>query len=86
MSKPSSSRLTASKKNRPRPPRRAAACPDSDRLDSLHNHCWQLGTLAELLEACGQPLEPATVEGIGQAIRRDVEAMKALLNQLEATR
>jgi hypothetical protein len=38
------------------------------------------------LEVCGQPLEPEMLEGIGHAIGQDVEAMKALLSQLEAAR
>jgi hypothetical protein len=66
--------------------RRRVPRPDLEWLDALNNHCWHLGTLAELLEACGQPLEPATVEGIGQTINRDVAAMKVLVKQLEATR
>jgi hypothetical protein len=74
MSKQSTSRLTRSRKTR-----RRAARPNLDRLDALNQHCWQLGTLAELLQACGQPLEPATMEGIGHAIHRDVAAMQALL-------
>jgi hypothetical protein len=87
MSKQSTSRLTASKKNRPRPPRRrAAACPDVDWRDAMNVHCWHLGTLAGLLEVCGQPLEPEMLEGIGHVIGQDVEAMKALLSQLEAAR
>ncbi len=81
------SHLTPSRKNRPRPPRRrAAACPDVDWRDALQDRCWHLGTLAGLLEVCGQPLEPEVLEGVGHAIEQDVEAMKALLSQLEGTR
>ena len=57
-----------------------------DWRDAMNDRCWHLGTLAGLLEVCGQPLEPEVLEGIGHVIEQDVEAMKALLNELEAGR
>jgi hypothetical protein len=78
--KTSKSRLTGSRK------KWRAVCPGVDWRDDMNNHCRRLDTLAELLEACGQPLEPAAAEGIGYSVRQEVEAMKVLLNQLEPPR
>ena len=88
MSKQSETGLTGSRKKTRRKVTRAvkAACPDVDWRDAMNDRCWHLGTLAGLLEVCGQPLEPEVLEGIGHVIEQDVEAMKALLNELEAGR
>ena len=75
------SNLTASRKNRRRP-----ALPDMDWRDEMNDHCRRLDTLAELLEACGQPLEPEAAEGIGYSVRQEVEAVKTLLAELEGRR
>jgi hypothetical protein len=52
----------------------------------MNNRCWRLDTLAELLAACGQPLEPAVAEGVSYLVSQEVEAMKALLAQRDAAR
>ena len=78
--------LTPSRKKLARSRRRAATHPDVDWRDAMNVRCWHLGTLAGLLEVCGQPLEPEMLEGIGHAISQDVEAIKTLLSQLEAVR
>jgi hypothetical protein len=78
MSKHSSSRLTPSRKNRRRP-----VLPDADWLDAMHDHCFHLDMLAELLIACGQPLEARVLEQIGIWSGQEVTALKTLLDQLE---
>ncbi len=75
------SNLTASRKKRSR---RRPALPDSDWWDAMHDHCFHLAMLTELLAACGQPLEPALVEQIGIWGGQEVAALKTLLDQLEA--
>jgi len=82
MSKQSTSRLTASRKKRSR--RRAR--PGVDWIDAADDHCWQLGTLAKLLEACGQPMDPEVLEGVGHLVSQEVRALKALVDELEAAR
>lgn len=77
MSKPSSSRLTPSRKKR-----RRAARPDTDWRDAMETRCWRLDMMAELLAACGQPLEPAVLECVGHWFSQETEAMRSLLNQL----
>ena len=71
------SRLTPSRK------RRRAARPDVDWLDAAGDHCFRLDTLAELLAACGQPVEPEVLEGVGHLVRREVKALQTLLHQFE---
>lgn len=80
MSKPSSSRLTPSGRKRLRRSR-----PDLlDLLDALNERCRNIGALAGLLEACGQPpdappLAVALVSQAGTLIERETQVMKALL-------
>jgi formate dehydrogenase maturation protein FdhE len=77
--KSSTSRLTASRKKRFR---RRATWPGVDWMDAAVNHCWRLDTLAELLQACGQPMEPAVLEGVGHLVSREVESLQTLLDEL----
>jgi hypothetical protein len=57
-----------------------------DWRDAMNNHCWRLSTLAGLLEACGRPLAPKLAEGIGCSVSHELDAIRALLDQLEEAR
>ncbi len=83
MSKTLSSRLTASRKNHAC---RQATRPGVDWVDAMHDHCFRLDMMAELLAACGQPLEPEVTEQIGLWVGQEVRALIALLDELEGTR
>ena len=83
MSKQSTSRLTASRKNRVR---RRATRPGVDWRDAMHDHCFRLDMMAELLAACGQPLEPEVMEQIGLWVGQEARALMALVDELEETR
>jgi hypothetical protein len=81
--KTSKKRLDAYPKNhRPLPHARASIAWQ----DAALKHCWHLGTLVEVLTACGEPLEPQVVKGIGCLIGREVAALKELTNQLAEAR
>ena len=75
--------LTPSPKTRSR---RRAAHPGVDWVDAMHDHCFRLDMMAELLAACGQPLEPEVTEQIGLWVGQEVRALIALLDELEGTR
>ena len=75
MSKSSSSRLTASRK------RRRKTSLDVVWQVAVEIRCWRLDMMAALLTACGQPLEPAVLEGVGDWVRREVAAVRALLDE-----
>ena len=81
MSKHSSSRLTPSRKKRRQPARL-----DTDWLDAVNNHRFHLEALAELLAACGQPLNPKVLANAGCWMSQELRALKALLDKLEAAR
>lgn len=81
MSKHSSSNLTASRKIRLR-----AARPNVDWVDAMHDHCFRLDMMAELLAACGQPLEREVMEQIGLWVGQEARALMALMDELEGTR
>lgn len=81
MSKPSSSGLTASRKTRARSRRRAARLDLVDWRDAMDDHCFRLDMMAELLQACGEPLEPEVMERVGYWIGQEVAAVQALLDQ-----
>lgn len=83
MSKHSSSHLTPPPKTRVR---RQATRPGVDWVDAMHDHCFRLDMMAELLAACGQPLEPEVTEQIGLWVGQEVCALIALLDELEGTR
>ena len=82
MSKTSSSRLTPSRKKRSRKPAR----PGVDWQDAMHDHCFRLDMMAELLAACGQPLEPEVMEQIGLWVGQEARALMALVDELEGAR
>jgi len=48
----------------------------------MDNHCFQLDMMAELLQACGEPLEPVVMERLGHWISQEVEAVQVLLDEL----
>lgn len=81
MSKSSSSRLTRSRKTR-----RRAARLDTDWRDAVDGHCRRLDWLAELLQVCGQPLEPDIIERTGCWMSEELRALQALLDELETAR
>jgi hypothetical protein len=76
MSKLQKSRLTASRKKR----LRRAVRPNVERLDAMHDHCYRLDMMAELLQACGSPLEPGVMERVGIWISQEVQTLKGLLD------
>jgi hypothetical protein len=80
MSKSSTSRLTASRKKRVR--RRRPFRLDVDILDGLLDHCLRLDMMAELLMACGQPLEPEVMQRLGYWASQELEAFRELLTKL----
>ncbi|MGA2434276.1 MAG: hypothetical protein ABSG25_03230 [Bryobacteraceae bacterium] len=69
------SRLTPSRK------RRRAARLDTDWRDAADDRCFRLDMMAELLQACGEPLEPVVLERIGLWVSQEVEALHALLDE-----
>ena len=71
------SRLTPPRK------RRRPTLPDTDWLDAMDDHCFRLDMMAELLQACGQPLEPEVMEQIGIWVGQEVAALQTLLNRLQ---
>ena len=75
--------LTPSRKNSVR---RQATRPGVDWVDAMHDHCFRLDMMAELLAACGQPLEPEVTEQIGLWVGHEVRALIALLDELEGAR
>ena len=52
----------------------------------MHDHCFRLDMMAELLAACGQPLEPEVMEQIGLWVGQEARALMALVDELEETR
>jgi hypothetical protein len=83
MSKQSTSRLTASRKNRRQP-----APPTVDCLDGLFDRLETIGTLAGLLEAAGgnpqvELVKPELVSRAGVMILAEVEKAREWLDQLE---
>jgi len=48
-------------------------------LDAMDEHCYRLDMMAELLQACGEPLEPGVMQRLGCWFGREVEQLKALL-------
>lgn len=82
MSKTLSSHLTASRKKRAR----RATRPDVDWRDAMHDHCFRLDMMAEVLAACGRPLEPEVTEQIGLWVGQEARALMALVDELEGTR
>jgi hypothetical protein len=77
MSKPSTSGLTASRKNRPRP----AARRDLDWRDAMDDRCRNLTTLAGLLVSRAEPLDTDLAGGMGWLIEQEVRQMRALLER-----
>jgi hypothetical protein len=71
--------LTPSRKNRSR---RQPVLPNADWLDAMDDHCFHLDMLAELLTACGQPLEARVLEHIGIWAGQEVAALQTLLDEL----
>jgi hypothetical protein len=51
-------------------------------MDAADDHCFRLDMMAELLQACGQPLEPDVMERLGHWISQEVKALQALLAEL----
>lgn len=74
--------LTPSRKKR----RRAARLDLVDWRDAADDHCSRLDMLAELLQACGQPLEPQIVARTGYWMSGELRALKALLDERKETR
>jgi hypothetical protein len=77
---------TSARKTRRPSPRSAAA---ADRLgvnwrDAPDDHCLDLNLMAELLAACGQPLEPEAIVRLGVWLGEHTRALRTLLHQLEA--
>ena len=70
------SRLTPSRK------RRRPARPATGWRDAVDGHCHRLDWLAELLQACGEPLEPRLVASTGYWLSGELRALKALLDNL----
>lgn len=70
------SRLTPSQK------RRRATRPGADWMDAADDHCFRLDMMAELLQACGQPLEPDVMERVGVWVSQEVKALQTLLAEL----
>jgi hypothetical protein len=75
--------LTPSRKKRSR---RRAARLDTDWRDAMDDHCRRLDWLAELLQACGEPLEPQIIARTGYWMSRELRALQALLDELETAR
>jgi hypothetical protein len=49
----------------------------------MDDHCFRLGMMAELLQACGQPLEPSVLEQVGIWVGQEVAALRTLLDKLQ---
>jgi hypothetical protein len=73
------SNLTASRKNRVC--RRAARPDPVDWRDAMDDRCLRLDMMAELFQACGQPLEPEAVARAGYWMSQELRALKALLDE-----
>jgi hypothetical protein len=56
--------------------------PDVDWLEAVSDYCRHLSLLAELLKTCRQSPQSEVVRGIGQAIKRQMKALRALENKL----
>jgi hypothetical protein len=82
MSKHSTSPLTASREKQPRRsrPQSKGGRLDVARVDAMHDHCYRLDMMAELLQACGSPLEPGVMERVGIWISQEVQTLKGLLD------
>ena len=51
-------------------------------MDAADDHCFRLDMMAELLAACGQPLEPDVMERVGGWVSQEVKALQTLLAEL----
>jgi hypothetical protein len=47
----------------------------------MHDHCYRLDMMAQLLQACGQPLEPELVERIGVWLSQELQALRTMLDE-----
>ena len=74
MSKQSTSHLTVSRKTRCR-----AARPDVAWWDILDDHCHNLATLAGLLAASDETLDPDLASSTGYLLDREIRQMQAAL-------
>ena len=77
------SHLTPSRKRRVRPSSKARRRPVKfdwlDTLDAVHERCRAITTLAGLLEACGEPLEPELTARTGLLVGREAKQIQTLL-------
>jgi hypothetical protein len=74
--------LTPSRKSRPhtsRPSLRRFKANWLDTLDAVNERCLTITTLAGLLEACGEPLEPKLMARTGLLVGREARQIRTLL-------
>jgi hypothetical protein len=83
--KSSTSRLTASRKKRVRPARKASRLVRAlDALSELADCHYRLAALAGLLEACGEPMEAGQVASAGTLMAEQVRRLEEMMRRLDA--